>query len=109
MEEDLQKGTTLVLDRYAFSGVAFTAAKVCPTVDAKDCPGANDDPTVTDTWPHCCRALAQGLDLEWCKAPDAGLPAPDLTIFLDIPVDAAAERGDFGEVCMCVSDPVMLA
>lgn len=42
---------------------------------------------------------AQGLDMAWCKAPDAGLPAPDLTIFLDLPVDAAAARGNFGEVC----------
>ncbi len=27
MEEQLNKGTTLVIDRYAYSGVAFTAAK----------------------------------------------------------------------------------
>jgi hypothetical protein len=28
MESKLAKGTTLVIDRYAFSGVAFTSAKV---------------------------------------------------------------------------------
>ena len=39
MEATLRAGTTLVVDRYAYSGVAFTAAKALP-----------------------------GLDLEWCKA-----------------------------------------
>ena len=28
MKKDLLNGTTLVIDRYAFSGVAYTAAKV---------------------------------------------------------------------------------
>ena len=28
MLEDLQNGTNLILDRYAFSGVAFSSAKV---------------------------------------------------------------------------------
>lgn len=28
MKEDLESGTTLIVDRYSFSGVAFTAAKV---------------------------------------------------------------------------------
>ena len=37
--EALQSGTTLVVDRYAYSGVAFTSAK-----------------------------RVQGLDLEWCQA-----------------------------------------
>jgi dTMP kinase len=68
MERELASGTTIVLDRYAYSGVAFTAAK------------------------------GKGLTLEWCKAPDAGLLAPDLTLFLDIPIADAAARGNFGEV-----------
>lgn len=29
MEQQLKAGTTLVLDRYSDSGVAFSAAKVC--------------------------------------------------------------------------------
>jgi hypothetical protein len=49
----LNAGETLVCDRYAFSGVAFTAAKGT-------------------------------LDLEWCKNPDRGLPAPDAVIYLDV-------------------------
>jgi thymidylate kinase len=29
IEKDLQAGMTVVADRYAFSGIAFSAAKVC--------------------------------------------------------------------------------
>ncbi|KAJ7066517.1 thymidylate kinase-domain-containing protein [Mycena amicta] len=65
IENLLEQGTTVVCDRYAFSGVAFSAAK--------------------------------GLPLEWCRSPDAGLPAPDLTMFFDISPEAARERGGYGE------------
>ena len=64
----LAAGTTLVVDRYAFSGVAFTAAKGRP-----------------------------GMDIEWCKAPDTGLPAPDAVFFMQLSAEAAAARGGFGE------------
>eukprot|EP00043_Microstomoeca_roanoka_P010685 m.101332 g.101332 ORF g.101332 m.101332 type:complete len:214 (-) comp14972_c2_seq1:470-1111(-) len=64
IKRDLQQGITLVVDRYAFSGVAFTSAK--------------------------------GLDLEWCKTPDAGLPSPDLHIHLELDPTDAAKRGGFG-------------
>lgn len=63
----IRAGTTIVADRYAFSGVAFTAAKG-----------------------------VKGLDREWCKSPDAGLPAPDVVFFLNISPEAAATRGGFG-------------
>ena len=54
MEATLRAGTTLVVDRYAYSGVAFTAAKALP-----------------------------GLDLDWCKArPVAAVPSPLLHDFL---------------------------
>lgn len=59
------QGTTVISDRYAFSGIAFSAAK--------------------------------GLQYEWCRAPDVSLPAPDLTIFLDILPGAARSRGGYGE------------
>ncbi|KAJ1965538.1 hypothetical protein IWQ62_002643 [Dispira parvispora] len=65
MEKHLSAGTTLVVDRYAYSGVAFSAAK--------------------------------GLDLEWCKHPDRGLLRPDLTLFLDMPIEESMKRGGFGE------------
>ncbi|KAJ6625854.1 thymidylate kinase-domain-containing protein [Mycena sp. CBHHK59/15] len=65
IEKLLRGGTTVVCDRYAFSGVAFSAAK--------------------------------GLPLEWCRAPDVALPAPDVTLFLDISPEKARERGGYGE------------
>ena len=69
MLEKLEAGTTLVVDRYAHSGVAFTAAKGLP-----------------------------GLDRKWCQAPDEGLPAPDVVFFLNLtPEQAAARRGSGSE------------
>lgn len=65
IEEKLSSGMSLVVDRYAFSGVAYSAAK--------------------------------GLSLSWCKAPDHGLPKPDLVIFLDVPVEGSSSRRGFGE------------
>jgi dTMP kinase len=65
-EELIQNGNTVVCDRYAYSGVAFSAAKP---------------------------SLSQ--DLEWCKACDVGLPAPDAVIFLDLSQDEAEQRGGY--------------
>lgn len=68
IQNDLREGCTVVVDRYAFSGAVYSAAK--------------DDP-------H--------LSLEWCWNPDIGLPQPDLVLFLDISSEAAANRGGYGE------------
>ena len=65
---ELSRGVTLVCDRYAFSGVAFTAAKNGP-----------------------------GMGLDWCRAPDEGLPSPDAVLFLDLDPAEAERRGGFGE------------
>jgi dTMP kinase len=65
METKLSNGVTLVLDRYASSGAAYSAAK--------------------------------GLSLDWCKAPDRGLPKPDLVIFLDVPIEGSSSREGFGD------------
>jgi len=64
------EGNTVICDRYAYSGVAFTSAK--PRVD-------------------------QGgpLSLEWCQHPDMGLPAPDAVIFLDLTQEQAEQRGGY--------------
>ncbi|KAL5569543.1 hypothetical protein UlMin_026118 [Ulmus minor] len=64
METKLKSGTTVIVDRYSYSGVAFSSAK--------------------------------GLDLGWCKAPEIGLLAPDLVLYLDIPPEKAADRGGYG-------------
>lgn len=62
----LEKGTTLIVDRYSFSGVAFSAAK-------------------------------EGMTVEWCYAPERGLPEPDVVIFLDMSTEDAKARGDYGK------------
>ncbi|KAL8161333.1 hypothetical protein V2J09_012822 [Rumex salicifolius] len=64
MEEKLNGGTTLIVDRYSYSGVAFSSAK--------------------------------GLSHDWCKAPEIGLLAPDMVLYLDIAPEKAAERGGYG-------------
>lgn len=64
----LERGQHLVVDRYAYSGIAFSSSKV----------GAN-------------------LSLSWAAASDRGLPAPDLVLFLDISSEDAAKRGQYGE------------
>ena len=61
MEAKLNSGTTLIVDRYSYSGVAFSSAK--------------------------------GLDIEWCKAPETGLLAPDLVLYLDIAPEPQREEG----------------
>jgi len=75
IEAALREGTTVICDRYAFSGIAFTFAK--SLASAVIC--------------------SKRLTYEWCRAPDAGLPAPDLTLFLDISPEAAQLRGGYGE------------
>ncbi|CAG8480735.1 9548_t:CDS:2 [Paraglomus brasilianum] len=65
MKKLLSSGTSIVVERYAYSGVTFSAAK--------------------------------GLELAWCKSPDIGLLAPDVTLFLDLPICEAGKREGFGE------------
>ncbi|KAJ3114839.1 hypothetical protein HDU96_001582 [Phlyctochytrium bullatum] len=63
----LQSGKTIVADRYAFSGVAYTMAKGDPTVEKR-----------------------------WCMHVDSGIVKPDLVIFLDGSISNLSTRGDFG-------------
>ncbi|RPB17128.1 thymidylate kinase [Morchella conica CCBAS932] len=62
---DIAAGVTVVLDRYMYSGVVFSAAK--------------------------------GLDYEYCRGPEVGLPRPDVIVFMDLDEGEAAKRGGFGE------------
>ncbi|TMW56220.1 hypothetical protein Poli38472_008868 [Pythium oligandrum] len=66
IEDLLKSGVNIVMDRYSFSGVAFSAAK-------------------------------PGMTIDWCWQPEVGLPKPDTVIFLDIPVEKASKRADFGQ------------
>ncbi|KXZ56910.1 hypothetical protein GPECTOR_1g820 [Gonium pectorale] len=63
----LAGGTTLVVDRYSYSGVAYSAAKGLPHLTA-----------------------------DYCRAVEAGLPGPDLLLYMDIQPEAAAARGGYG-------------
>lgn len=60
----LNAGTTLIVDRYSYSGVAFSAAK--------------------------------GLNFDWCKSPETGLPKPDMVIYLTLSSEAMMRRSGFG-------------
>ena len=67
IQADLAAGTTIIVDRYYYSGCVYSAAKQNPS-----------------------------MSLEWCRKPEVGLPRPDLCIFLDISADDAAKRGGYG-------------
>jgi dTMP kinase len=69
IESTVASGTSIVLDRYYFSGIVYTLAKRNPSVT-----------------------------FSWARAPDVGLPAPDVCFFLDISAEDAAKRGGgYGE------------
>jgi dTMP kinase len=64
---NIEAGTTVIIDRYYYSGCVYSAAK--------------DNPT---------------LSLNWARNPEVGLPRPDAVLFLEISPDEAAKRGGFG-------------
>ncbi|CAG5159823.1 uncharacterized protein ALTATR162_LOCUS5681 [Alternaria atra] len=67
IQADLEAGTTIIVDRYYYSGCVYSAAKQNPS-----------------------------MSLEWCRKPEVGLPRPDLCLFLDISAEDAAKRGGYG-------------
>ena len=67
IREDISKGFTLLVDRYYFSGMVYSAAKATP-----------------------------GLDLEWAMQPEVGLPKPDLCFFLHVDPATQMQRRGFG-------------
>jgi len=66
LEETLQRGVTVVIDRYAFSGVAYAMAS---------------DPS---------------LSYRQCMVTEIGLIHPDIVIYLDASVDTIKDRPGFG-------------
>lgn len=68
IKSDIEDGTTVIIDRYYYSGCVYSAAK--------------DNPT---------------LPLTWARHPEVGLPRPDICLFLDVAPEEAAKRGGFGE------------
>lgn len=67
IETSVNEGTTVVVDRYYYSGCVYSAAKGI-----------------------------QGMGLGWCRQPEIGLPRPDVCLFLDIAAEEAARRGGYG-------------
>ncbi|KAK6855672.1 thymidylate kinase-domain-containing protein [Apiospora arundinis] len=67
IQTTLAAGTSIICDRYYHSGIVYSAAKQNPT-----------------------------LPLSWAKAPEVGLPRPDLVLFLDLEESVARERGGWG-------------
>lgn len=63
----LNAGITVLCDRYYYSGIVYSAAKQNPT-----------------------------LSLAWARAPEVGLPRPDLVLFLDLDEEQARARGGWG-------------
>ena len=67
IQSDINAGITIVVDRYYYSGIVYSAAK-----DRSD------------------------LTLQWAREPDVGLPRPDVCIFLDVAPEVAAQRVNYG-------------
>ncbi|KAJ5108649.1 hypothetical protein N7456_005324 [Penicillium angulare] len=67
IEQDIASGTTVIVDRYSYSGAVYSAAKGNPT-----------------------------LSLDWAWLPEIGLPRPDICLFLSISAEEAAKRGGYG-------------
>jgi dTMP kinase len=41
--------------------------------------------------------MSNGLEENWCKSPDSGLPKPHIVLFMDISPERAAQRAGFGD------------
>ncbi|KAJ3821398.1 P-loop containing nucleoside triphosphate hydrolase protein [Lentinula raphanica] len=83
----LEQGKIVLCDRYAFSGIAFSVAKSLPSLSSLSTP---------QTEPSSAGKLPS-INLSWARAPDATLPSPDLTLFLDVSPEIALTRGGYGE------------
>lgn len=67
IQQSLAAGVTIIADRYYHSGIVYSAAKQNPS-----------------------------LSLSWAKAPEVGLPRPDIVLFLDLEEEIARKRGGWG-------------
>ncbi|KAI2643219.1 thymidylate kinase-domain-containing protein [Xylaria nigripes] len=67
IKAELAAGHTIICDRFYHSGIVYSAAK-----------------------------QLQSLSLSWAKAPEIGLPRPDMVLFLDLEESVARARGGWG-------------
>ena len=77
IQELLSKGTNVILDRYVYSGIAYSY--------------------VASRSPSTSSSTQEPLDLEWLASPDIGLIKPDLIFFLKVSEQVTVSRGGFGE------------
>lgn len=84
---------TVIADRYAFSGIAFSAAKVRGALALRmpECSAPLYSVALTPI-----ARYSQGLPFDWLLSPDIDLPAPDLTLFLSLAPSSASARSDYG-------------
>lgn len=72
--DDLAAGRSVVMDRYIYSGIAYSLAKLR---------GGQSSPQLDD--------------IEWLYSPDRGLPRPDITLFLTLSLKELGGRKGWGE------------
>lgn len=72
--DDLNEGKFVVLDRYIYSGIAYSLAKL----------------KHNSTHPELS-------SIDWLYSPDKGLPKPDLTLFLTLDLKELGNRKGWGE------------
>lgn len=73
--DGLNKGHFIVMDRYIYSGIAYSLAKL------EYASGSNPEMS----------------SIDWLYSPDKGLPKPDMTIFLTLSLEELSNRKGWGE------------
>ncbi|KAL8269257.1 hypothetical protein Esti_006813 [Eimeria stiedai] len=86
----LREGCVLLLDRYSFSGVAYSTTAANMLAEKVAGGGAPGGP------PRVAPAPVP-LTREFAMMTERGLPAPDRVFFLDVQPEEAKERGGFGD------------
>ena len=81
IQDLLNQGYFIILDRYIYSGIAYTLSK-------------NDfhDETISQG-----KNKQQLNNIDWLLSPDKGLPKPDLTLFLTLDLEEISKRKGWGD------------
>ncbi|VDM36971.1 unnamed protein product [Toxocara canis] len=85
MREKLLHGTHLVVDRYTYSGIAYTLAK------------GSLDSFCGISHGHFTSHNCLDVSLEWAKMHDIGILKPDRVFYFDLSPDEARKRSGFGD------------
>lgn len=81
----LDNGVDVVIDRYAYSGVAYTIARYVSYIP--------------DMEPHLKQLASEELGslMKWAVSTEVGLPTPDIVFYFDADPHALALRTDYGQ------------